>query len=247
MGQAAHENADRVIVTDDNPRNESPAAIRRAVLGGAPERRRDRRPPRRDPHRGLCAEGGRHPAHRRQGPRDGPDRRRQGAAVLRSGRGAGGAEERRRRPRMTFLWTTEAFVAASGGRLEGSRASCDLRRVDRQPHRRAGRGLRRDQGRTIRRPRFRRTGVESRRGAGGRAGGARAARRQVRCSSCPTIRLRRWSGSAPRRARGCAARSSRSPVRSARPAPRRCCASRSPRSARRMRRSAPSTIIGACR
>ena len=36
MGQAAHENADRVIVTDDNPRSESPAAIRRAVLGGAP-------------------------------------------------------------------------------------------------------------------------------------------------------------------------------------------------------------------
>jgi UDP-N-acetylmuramoyl-L-alanyl-D-glutamate--2,6-diaminopimelate ligase len=37
MGQAAHENADRVIVTDDNPRSESPATIRRAVLGGAPE------------------------------------------------------------------------------------------------------------------------------------------------------------------------------------------------------------------
>ena len=28
--------ADRIIVTDDNPRNESPAAIRRAVIGGAP-------------------------------------------------------------------------------------------------------------------------------------------------------------------------------------------------------------------
>jgi UDP-N-acetylmuramoyl-L-alanyl-D-glutamate--2,6-diaminopimelate ligase len=37
MGQAAHENSDRVIVTDDNPRSESPAAIRRAVLGGALE------------------------------------------------------------------------------------------------------------------------------------------------------------------------------------------------------------------
>jgi UDP-N-acetylmuramoyl-L-alanyl-D-glutamate--2,6-diaminopimelate ligase len=36
MGQAAEGNADRLIVTDDNPRNESPAAIRRAVLGGAP-------------------------------------------------------------------------------------------------------------------------------------------------------------------------------------------------------------------
>jgi len=37
MGQAANENSDRVIVTDDNPRSESPAAIRRAVLGGAPD------------------------------------------------------------------------------------------------------------------------------------------------------------------------------------------------------------------
>lgn len=37
MGQAAAENADMVIVTDDNPRSEDPAAIRAAVKGGAPE------------------------------------------------------------------------------------------------------------------------------------------------------------------------------------------------------------------
>ncbi|WP_146343907.1 UDP-N-acetylmuramoyl-L-alanyl-D-glutamate--2,6-diaminopimelate ligase [Falsiphaeobacter marinintestinus] len=37
MGQAAVENADIVIVTDDNPRSEDPAAIRAAVLQGAPE------------------------------------------------------------------------------------------------------------------------------------------------------------------------------------------------------------------
>lgn len=37
MGQAAHENADLVIVTDDNPRTEDPALIRAAVKGGAPE------------------------------------------------------------------------------------------------------------------------------------------------------------------------------------------------------------------
>ncbi|EBA14332.1 UDP-N-acetylmuramoylalanyl-D-glutamate--2,6-diaminopimelate ligase [Roseobacter sp. SK209-2-6] len=37
MGQAAAENADLVIVTDDNPRTEDPAAIRAAVKGGAPE------------------------------------------------------------------------------------------------------------------------------------------------------------------------------------------------------------------
>ena len=36
MGQVAQLYADRVIVTDDNPRGEDPAAIRRAVLAGAP-------------------------------------------------------------------------------------------------------------------------------------------------------------------------------------------------------------------
>lgn len=36
MGQAATENADIVIVTDDNPRSEDPALIRAAVKGGAP-------------------------------------------------------------------------------------------------------------------------------------------------------------------------------------------------------------------
>ncbi|SDE46859.1 UDP-N-acetylmuramoylalanyl-D-glutamate--2,6-diaminopimelate ligase [Salipiger thiooxidans] len=37
MGAAAAEHADVVIVTDDNPRSEDPAAIRLQVLGGAPE------------------------------------------------------------------------------------------------------------------------------------------------------------------------------------------------------------------
>jgi UDP-N-acetylmuramoyl-L-alanyl-D-glutamate--2,6-diaminopimelate ligase len=36
MGQAARENADFVIVTDDNPRSEDPASIRAAVLEGCP-------------------------------------------------------------------------------------------------------------------------------------------------------------------------------------------------------------------
>ena len=36
MGEAAAANADRLIVTDDNPRSEDPAIIRRAILGGAP-------------------------------------------------------------------------------------------------------------------------------------------------------------------------------------------------------------------
>ena len=37
MGRAAAENADLVIVTDDNPRSEDPATIRAAVMQGAPE------------------------------------------------------------------------------------------------------------------------------------------------------------------------------------------------------------------
>lgn len=37
MGAAARKGADLVIVTDDNPRTEDPAAIRRAVLEGCPE------------------------------------------------------------------------------------------------------------------------------------------------------------------------------------------------------------------
>jgi UDP-N-acetylmuramoyl-L-alanyl-D-glutamate--2,6-diaminopimelate ligase len=36
MGAIAVEKADRVIVTDDNPRSENPAAIRAAILGAAP-------------------------------------------------------------------------------------------------------------------------------------------------------------------------------------------------------------------
>jgi UDP-N-acetylmuramoyl-L-alanyl-D-glutamate--2,6-diaminopimelate ligase len=35
MGRIAAENADHVVVTDDNPRTEDPAAIRAAVLAGA--------------------------------------------------------------------------------------------------------------------------------------------------------------------------------------------------------------------
>jgi UDP-N-acetylmuramoyl-L-alanyl-D-glutamate--2,6-diaminopimelate ligase len=37
MGRVARECADRVYVTDDNPRGETPAAIRRAILEGAGE------------------------------------------------------------------------------------------------------------------------------------------------------------------------------------------------------------------
>jgi UDP-N-acetylmuramoyl-L-alanyl-D-glutamate--2,6-diaminopimelate ligase len=36
MGKVAVENADIVIVTDDNPRSEEPPAIRRSILANAP-------------------------------------------------------------------------------------------------------------------------------------------------------------------------------------------------------------------
>jgi UDP-N-acetylmuramoyl-L-alanyl-D-glutamate--2,6-diaminopimelate ligase len=36
MGQVTTEAADRVYVTDDNPRSEDPGAIRRAILDAAP-------------------------------------------------------------------------------------------------------------------------------------------------------------------------------------------------------------------
>jgi UDP-N-acetylmuramoyl-L-alanyl-D-glutamate--2,6-diaminopimelate ligase len=39
MGRAAEQHADVIIVTDDNPRGEDPAAIRRQVLDGAPDAR----------------------------------------------------------------------------------------------------------------------------------------------------------------------------------------------------------------
>lgn len=42
MGQAAAQGADVVLVTDDNPRSEDPAAIRRAVLDGARQARAPR-------------------------------------------------------------------------------------------------------------------------------------------------------------------------------------------------------------
>ena len=51
MGAIAAEKADRVIVTDDNPRSEDAGAIRAAILAEARRRQRDRRPRRGDPHR----------------------------------------------------------------------------------------------------------------------------------------------------------------------------------------------------
>ena len=37
MGEIARNRADQVIVTDDNPRSENPAAIRREIMAAVPE------------------------------------------------------------------------------------------------------------------------------------------------------------------------------------------------------------------
>ena len=68
MGAIAAEKADSVIVTDDNPRSENPAAIRAAILAAAPGASRDRRPRRGDPPRGRRIAAGRCAAGRRKGP-----------------------------------------------------------------------------------------------------------------------------------------------------------------------------------
>ena len=75
MGAIAAENADSVIVTDDNPRSENPEAIRAAILSAAKRRQGNRRPRRGDPNRDRGAAAGRRAPDRRQGPRDRTDRR----------------------------------------------------------------------------------------------------------------------------------------------------------------------------
>ncbi len=83
MGEIAARMADRVIVTDDNPRSENPARHSRRDSrrrGARAERARDRRPPRGDPRRRRRAATRRCAADRRQGPRSRPDRRRANAA-----------------------------------------------------------------------------------------------------------------------------------------------------------------------
>ena len=84
MGEIAARLADRVIVTDDNPRSEDPAAIRaRGHWPPRPVRVEIGDRARGDPDRLRRPGAGRHAAGRRQGPRDLPDRRRARAAVRR--------------------------------------------------------------------------------------------------------------------------------------------------------------------
>ena len=68
MGAVAAAKADRVIVTDDNPRSEDAAAIRAAILAAAPGADRNRRSPAGDPHRDRGIAARRCAVDCRQGP-----------------------------------------------------------------------------------------------------------------------------------------------------------------------------------
>ena len=75
MGEAAARYADAVIVTDDNPRSEDPASIRREIMPGAPGAREiGNRAEAIGAGRGG-ARGRRRAGHRRQGSRGLPDHR----------------------------------------------------------------------------------------------------------------------------------------------------------------------------
>ncbi len=68
MGAIAARAADVVIVTDDNPRSENPAAIRAAILAAAPGAREIGDRAQGDPRRRRAAAARRRARHRRQGP-----------------------------------------------------------------------------------------------------------------------------------------------------------------------------------
>ena len=120
MGAIAAENADSVIVTDDNPRSENPETIRAAILAAAKGAERYRRSRRSDQGRDIGAAAGRCAVDRRQRPRDRPDRRRQDAAVQRS-RGGGGRARSEGCMSATPLWTIAEVARALGlaGRISG--------------------------------------------------------------------------------------------------------------------------------
>ena len=82
MGEIAARSADVTIVTDDNPRSENPGVIRAQILADAPSAIEigDRAAAIRA---GIAMLRTASAAGRRQGSRNGPDRRRHGPAVLR--------------------------------------------------------------------------------------------------------------------------------------------------------------------
>ena len=113
MGAIAAENADQVIVTDDNPRSENPATIRAAILAAA-KGASDIGDRAEAIRAGICGAAARRCAlDRRQGARDRPDRRRQGLAVQRS-RGGGRRARSEGGMSTTPLWTIAEVARALG-------------------------------------------------------------------------------------------------------------------------------------
>ena len=120
MGAIASENADSVIVTDDNPRSENPAAIRAAILDAAKGAQRDRRSrARRSAPRSQALQPGDALLDRGQRPRDRPDRRRQDLAVQRSRGGRGRARAEGRMSAIP-LWTSQAMAEAMRAATSGA-------------------------------------------------------------------------------------------------------------------------------
>ncbi len=113
MGAIAAENADHVIVTDDNPRSENPATIRAAILAAA-KGASDIGDRAEAIRAGIAAlQPGDALLDRRQGARDRPDRRRQGLAVQRS-RGGGRRARSEGGMSATPLWTIAEVARALG-------------------------------------------------------------------------------------------------------------------------------------
>ena len=102
MGRIAAERADRIVVTNDNPRREDPATIAAAIVARHSRRGRRQlharaRSRHGDSRRGGERAAGRRRAHRRQGPRRLPGARRRAHAVFRCRRRGGGARGASRR------------------------------------------------------------------------------------------------------------------------------------------------------
>ena len=121
MGEIGARLADVLVVTDDNPRTEDPAAIRAAVLAGAAKvddagrGPRDRRPAYGDPAGRRDGARRRHGRDRRQGTRDRPGDRRNGASLRRPRRAPRRAD--RASCYLVIAMTLEEVAGIVGGRL----------------------------------------------------------------------------------------------------------------------------------
>ena len=121
MGEAAAENADIVIVTDDNPRTEDPAAIRAAILAAAPgARSRSATGARRSPAPSPCSRPGDVLCIAGKGHETGQIVGGERAAVLRPSQAVAGSARRGGGRMSAPLWTFDELVG--GDRRAGRSA-----------------------------------------------------------------------------------------------------------------------------